>query len=86
MAIDTEDKRRSAGCHPALSVLPVPNSDIDQGDRQQVAWMYRGIAAGVPSVATPGNTILVLEEDRTIRVYEDRTIAVLEEDRTIKVY
>ncbi len=43
MAIDTEDKRRSAG----MQVLPVPDATIDQGDRQHVSRIYRGILAGV---------------------------------------
>lgn len=41
MAIDNEDKRRSAGTHPFTSVLPVPDGDVDEGDRAQVAWVYR---------------------------------------------
>jgi len=43
MAIDTQDKRRST-----IAVHPVPNSGIDAGDRQQVVWIYRGIAAAAP--------------------------------------
>lgn len=38
MAIDTENKRRSIA-----RVLPIPDSDINQADRQQVAWIYSGI-------------------------------------------
>jgi hypothetical protein len=40
MAIDTENKRRSI-----IYVLPIPDSNIDQADRQQVAWIYSGILA-----------------------------------------
>jgi hypothetical protein len=43
MAVDTEDKRRSV-----LTVLPIPNADVDAGDREQVAWLYRGIPAAPP--------------------------------------
>ena len=52
MAIDTAAKRASAifpWIPRARSVLPV--AGIDQGDRQDIAWAYRGILAGlaVPS-------------------------------------
>jgi hypothetical protein len=40
MAIDTENKRRSVA-----HILPIPDADIDQADRQQVAWIYSGILA-----------------------------------------
>ena len=46
MAIDTHDKRRSAGAHLFLQVLPVADGSVNQGDRQQAAFLYRGIAAG----------------------------------------
>lgn len=38
MAIDTENKRRNIG-----HILPVPDNDINQADRQQVARIYSGI-------------------------------------------
>lgn len=53
MAVDTRDKRFSMlglGMPPRL-VLPNPNGSIDQGDRQQFAYSYRGIAFGAPSLA-----------------------------------
>lgn len=54
MAIDTRDKRASA-LGIVLSValtLPAADGALDQGDRQQVAFNYRGIlaAAAVPIV------------------------------------
>lgn len=47
MAIDTAEKRRSAGA-VLLPTLPgvTPNSDKDQEWRQQSAWSYSGILAG----------------------------------------
>lgn len=39
MAIDTENKRRSALLG---SVLPKPDSLMNDGDRKHVAWLYRG--------------------------------------------
>lgn len=38
MAIDTENKRRSIA-----RILPIPDGNINQADRQQVAWIYSGI-------------------------------------------
>ena len=54
MAIDTALKRGSA-VHvmmPWRSMLPVPDSTIDQADRQVVPFMYSGILAGVIVPAT----------------------------------
>lgn len=42
MPIDTADKRASAIHFP----LPVPDAmTLNQGDRQQVTWNYRGLLA-----------------------------------------
>lgn len=45
MAIDTRDKRFSAGSLLWLATLPDPDGTIDAGDRLQWAGLYRGIAA-----------------------------------------
>jgi hypothetical protein len=48
MALDTRDKRASA-INVGLPWRILPNPDglaLDQGDRQQVAYIYRGIDAG----------------------------------------
>ncbi len=51
MAIDTENKRRSiVGLGGIGVMLPVPDTVIDQGDRQQIAGYYRGILALNPIV------------------------------------
>jgi len=43
MALDSRDKRASA---LREGLLPVPDgAAFNQGDRQQVLWQYRGIAA-----------------------------------------
>lgn len=54
MAVDTRDKRASATCvlAPWRLVLPSPGT-IDQGDRQQLAWAYRGILSGSVTTAAP---------------------------------
>lgn len=53
MAIDTRDKRASTlnfnGC---VMALPNPDGTIDQGDRQHVSRLYRGIAAAAPGGTT----------------------------------
>jgi len=39
MAVDTENKRRSV-----LNVLPAPDGTVGVSDRQQILWVYVGIA------------------------------------------
>ena len=53
MAIDTRDKRASAIMPgmPWRGLLPVADSGVNAGDRQQVAFLYRGIAADAPASA-----------------------------------
>jgi hypothetical protein len=53
--IDTPQKRLSALARRRLPwlrrfTLPIPDGTIDQGDRQQVAFVYRGILAGAAEV------------------------------------
>lgn len=50
MAIDNATKRASVLNFAAGDLLPVPNNDIDQGDRQTLANLYSGIAADNPTV------------------------------------
>lgn len=55
MAVDTASKRGSAiniSC-PWRGIFPFPDAVIDQGDRQQTAFMFSGQLAGPPTVATP---------------------------------
>ena len=77
MAVDTRDRRASVlglGL-AALLVLPAPGA-LDQGDRQQLAYSYRGISAAALELPD-GEIIYVRAEDRTITVRaEDRTITV----------
>lgn len=52
-AVDTADKRASV-LNMTGYVLPIPNSDIDAGDRAQLTQVYRGFEdAGAPA-PTPG--------------------------------
>jgi hypothetical protein len=59
VAIDTPAKRNSAIATRRLPwmrrFLPIPASGVDQGDRQQVAFVYRGILA--EEVATEGGFV-----------------------------
>lgn len=55
MPLDSRDKRSSAIniSSPWRGMLPTPDgAALNQGDRQQVALMYRGIAAAAPEVVT----------------------------------
>lgn len=55
MAVDTRDKRFSMFSLARQIVPTMPNPDGSfavQGDRQQLAWMYRGILAGLPAITT----------------------------------
>jgi len=59
MAIDSENKRRSAmnAMFPWMfPILPVADSSMDQGDRQHVCGVYRGIAAESPSERSTKNS------------------------------
>lgn len=53
MAIDTRNKRGSVISLGILTILPLANSDIDAGDRQQLSHIYRGIASDTPSPPGP---------------------------------
>ena len=44
MAIDSEDKRRSALLE---GILPVADGSVGTADRPHVVWIYRGIAFGL---------------------------------------
>jgi hypothetical protein len=53
VAVDTRDKR--ASCigfdFPSRAVFPNPDGSFNQGDRQHIAYVYRGIDAGEAVVA-----------------------------------
>ena len=84
MAVDTQDKRASVlglGL-AALLVLPAPGA-LDQPDRQQLAYCYRGLQAAAAETAD-GDIIYVLAADRTVSISaEDRTVVVTAADRTV---
>lgn len=87
MAIDTRDKRASVlGFGLAsLLILPAPGV-LDQGDRQQLAYAYRGIQASAPIPATPTEVVTVPDEILTISVpAEPRTVEVAADVRVVSV-
>ena len=61
MAIDTANKRRSvlANTLPFLVVLPEDDGSMDQGDRQHVAFLYRGILVGVVAAVRRARMLLL---------------------------
>ena len=61
MAIDTENKRRSAvqNALPFLAVLPVADGSLNQADRQHVSWLYRGILAAGGAAAARSRMLLL---------------------------
>jgi hypothetical protein len=51
--INTEDRRRSTlDILATVRILPIPNSDVDTGDRVQM-YLYRGLVVGVAPAAGP---------------------------------
>ncbi len=81
MAIDTENKRRSVA-----HILPIPDSDINQADRQQVAWIYSGILVIQLLGEVQSRLYNVPAEDRIYVVpAEDRIYNVPAEDRVYEV-
>lgn len=61
MALDTRDKRASA-VHVSLpwrGVLPAPDGSVGGADRQQSAFLYRGVAAGGGGAAPAANEWIV---------------------------
>ena len=55
MAVDTANKRASCLSLTVQNlghVWPVPDASFDQGDRQQIGFIYRGILAVNPVAVT----------------------------------
>lgn len=58
--MDTRDKRASAITvgSPWRLTLPVADGALDQGDRQHVAYFYRGILAGAAVADQPAGVCI----------------------------
>jgi len=56
MPVDTRDKRSSAllVSLPWRGLLPLPDGALNQGDRQHVGLMYRGIPAAAAAAPAAG--------------------------------
>ena len=69
MAIDNAAKRRSAIMTRRLPWFrrfqPGPDGTIDQGDRQQLAFVYRGILASEAQAPAVGHTVYTIIGART---------------------
>lgn len=53
MAVDTRDKRASASSLHFIVWNPLADNSINQGDRQQVQGIYRGIEAAELNILVP---------------------------------
>ena len=51
MAIDTQDKRRSAQQSSAGTPRPIADGSIGTADRAHAAWFYRGLTYTAPGAA-----------------------------------
>ena len=60
MAIDSEDKRRSATQMPWMHIAPVPDGTIDAQDRIHATGYYAGITVGEGDEAKGLNVGLLL--------------------------
>lgn len=77
MAADTRDKRASLlGLGLAsLLVLPLPAGSLDLGDRQHLAYLYRGVSTASSHEAVAA--VVTVEADEIIKVDAvDAVIAV----------
>lgn len=67
MAIDTQQKRISAIATRRLPWMrrfaPVPDGTVTQADRQQVAFVYVGIAAAEPEAVAYSVATVLLRND-----------------------
>jgi hypothetical protein len=74
MAIDTEDKRRSA-----IGVLPIPDGEVlTEADRKQVVWIYNGLPFIEPEELTLRlrELGLKLQPDRNTLTLPARSLAL----------
>ena len=89
MAINTRDRRASAGaCGLVMLVaLPTPDSTIGAADRAHSAGFYAGISVGaVASLdAVPGFTIVLSERKTSITVDRQWSIELPERTTSIVV-
>jgi len=70
MAIDSEDKRRSAISIHWYPFYPVPIGTIEAPDRAQAAGFYAG-AAAIPIIPLPVDVWTVFGAPRVLKVKRD---------------
>ena len=88
MAVDTRDKRASVLGWGLASLLVLPSPGVaEAGDRQQVAYSYRGLSAGSPVVdtATDCDTLAVSPDRPVMSVRSDPAFEVPSDDPVISV-
>lgn len=90
MAIDTEAKRKGAIAARRLPwfrrFTPVPDGSMTQDDRQQVAFVYRGILTLGTYEPDPDTTYRIKRENRTWVIDGiGRSVTIERENRTAKV-
>jgi hypothetical protein len=70
MAVDTRDKRASViGVSlPSGRLLPLRDGSVDPEDFEQLAYTYRGIAAGEPVAVSGGGLFILMRRRRKRRV------------------
>ena len=54
MAVNTENRRRSAGAMIWMPIAPTPDgATMDSSDRRQITGIYSGITTGTVAAVTP---------------------------------
>ena len=90
MSIDTANKRRSALNSVPLIVYPTADGTIDSANREQVTWLYAGLAgaASLIVLTTPANRILIYTRmPRVVVEYaEGRAVSFHSQRRSIIEY
>lgn len=80
MAIDTENKRRSAGCDFRLDLDPIPDGSIIDVDRVQLSWLYGGVTIPLfPPVITMNidkNQVIQEIYDSSLNIFKTEVIGV----------
>lgn len=67
VAIDTANRRNSAGQFMLTVSLPAPDGTIDAPDRLHTAWLYSGIAASAPAASANNGELLYLRRRRRFK-------------------
>jgi len=73
MAIDSEDKRRSAQYGtPGGTVRPIADGSIGTQDRPHCIWLYRGLSYSAPVITEGGNIFRRFFSDKFLAGFKKR--------------